>query len=120
MKGINYFFLPCSTKVAGDYSAFMTQRSMKDIVVTISIFFFLSLLSLKAQDNGNVPVWRVQVRLSTCNTDDADTDDGVYAELRNGNQTFLNYPHDDFGRNSNVNLRSDRLMEFPLFVISDF
>lgn len=45
------------------------------------------------------PIFRAQVTIRTCNLANADTDNLVFASLRPGNSTALNYGRDDFPRN---------------------
>jgi hypothetical protein len=43
-------------------------------------------------------VWRVQLELETCNSNNAETDNSVSVSLNASNSTWLDYPGDDFAR----------------------
>lgn len=45
-------------------------------------------------------IWRAQLTARTCDLTNAQTDDPVFASLRAGNATALDYPRDDFPRNN--------------------
>jgi hypothetical protein len=46
----------------------------------------------------NLPVYRVQLRTTTCNLPGAGTDNAVEVRLNPSNSTWLDYSHDDFER----------------------
>lgn len=46
------------------------------------------------------PIWRAQLTARTCDLANAQTNDPVFASLRTGNSTALDYGRDDFPRNN--------------------
>jgi hypothetical protein len=48
----------------------------------------------------NAPIWRAQLTARTCDLNNAQTNDPVFASLRTGNATALDYGRDDFPRNN--------------------
>ena len=59
----------------------------------------------------NMPLWRIQLRVQTCNVSDAGTDDGISVSLADGVTFDLDTGADDFERNTTrvYDIVSDRL-----------
>jgi len=60
----------------------------------------------------DIIIYRIQLRISTCNSDDAGTDDGVYVQMNKSDEKFyLNKSTDDFrqGRNETYDVLSETI-----------
>lgn len=53
-----------------------------------------------AEPAEDAPVWRAQLRVRTCDSPTAGTNDAVFASLNASNSTKLDYPHNDLQRNT--------------------
>ena len=71
----------------------------------LGVFGLLAAGGLGATDAAaappeTAPIWRSQLQVRTCDLANADTDDPVFASLRAGNSTALDYGRNDFPRNN--------------------
>jgi hypothetical protein len=56
--------------------------------------------SAEAAPPETAPIWRAQLRFRTCDSANAETNNPVFASLRTGNRTVLDYGRNDFPRNN--------------------
>ena len=83
----------------------LTHRSMKNLLVALAPLCALGASRPAAAaitTVEQVPVWRLQVLVQTCDVSDAGTDDDVYVQFKNDStkKFYLDYGGDDFERNT--------------------
>jgi hypothetical protein len=75
------------------------MKNVRTIIAAAALCLAAAAPASAAPDE-DATVWRVQLRVRVCNSQNAGTNDRVFASLNGSNSTKLDYPHNDLQRNS--------------------